>query len=381
MKMSAPLLIDRYPLGSITICSHLTETYQILRKSEKIVLIYIFLNTIILIMVGIYLLSRTVVNPIHKILKTTEAFREGEAFNLMTETSQNEIGQLSRSLNSMLKRLEENKEELRSHISSLESANQEIKEAQEKIIRSEKLASVGRLASGVAHEIGNPIGIILGYIELVKKGDLTDEEAQDSLNRVESELIRVSRIIRQLLDFSRPSGGEQKETKVHELVDETVNMLNPQPMMSNITIETNLSAANDCVWADPNQLQQVILNIIMNSADAMGESRDSGSQESENVLAIVSDNRGNNIELKFIDTGPGIPAEELTRIFDPFYTTKDPGKGTGLGLSVCNAIMEGLGGSINAESVLGKGTTIIMSMPLLRSQNPMSMAQDRGKSL
>ena len=264
----------------------------------------------------------------------------------------------------MLRRLEENKKELRTHISSLEKANQEVKKAQEEIIRSEKAASVGRLATGVAHEMGNPVGIVLGYLELLKGEDLEDAERKDFLDRMESELTRINRVIKQLLDFSRPSTGDQEKGNIHEMIIETVNMLMPQPMMAHLEIEMALEAERDTVWAGPDQLRQVFLNIIMNSADAMqgGDPLNNGLETG--VLTIRTQDRDDSIEIRFTDTGKGIPSDELVRIFDPFFTTKEPGKGTGLGLSVSYRIIEELGGRIRAESSHGEGTTIIIDIPL-----------------
>jgi signal transduction histidine kinase len=361
--MAAPVLLDGRIACVSAVSADLTPVYQSLRKSEKFVLIYIFLNTMILVLFGIYLLSRTVVKPIHTLLRITEEFKGGEPFPQLVDESRNEIGQLFRSLNIMLKRLEENKTELESNISSLKRANEEIKKAQDEIVRSEKLASVGRLATGVAHEIGNPIGIVLGYLELLKKGKLTQQEKNDFLNRMESEITRINDIIRQLLDFSRLTSGERSETHLHKLILELVDLLKPQPMMANIKIELNLEATGDVVWADPNQLKQAFLNILMNAADAMENDKTLEKGSRTKVLTITSRFMEDGFELKFADTGPGIPEKDMAHIFDPFYTTKEPGKGTGLGLSVCYRIIEGLGGTIRAESTPGKGTTIIIDIP------------------
>ena len=368
VNITAPMFFKGRIVGAAAVCMHLDTTYHTLRQSEKVILVYILLNTIILVLFGIYLLSRTVVKPIQKLLRIADEFKDGEPFPLLEEPSRNEIGQLFRSLNMMLKRLEENKTELRNHISSLEKANEEIKKAQKEIIRSEKLSSVGRLATGVAHEIGNPIGIILGYLELIKQGGLAQEEKADFLNRIESEIIRINDIIRQLLDFSRLTSDEHKETNVHKLILELIDMLKPQPMMASIQVKPVLEAAKDTVWADPDQLKQIFLNIVMNAADAMGnnEASDSASTKALTIKSLVVDG---SLELRFEDTGPGIPEEEIGRIFDPFYTTKEPGRGTGLGLSVCYRIIEGLGGTIRAESTVGKGTTIIIGIPLYPQTN------------
>jgi signal transduction histidine kinase len=264
----------------------------------------------------------------------------------------------------MLNRLEENKKELRAHILSLEAANREIKKAQDETIKSEKLVSVGRLATGVAHEIGNPIGIILGYLELIKRQDLSPEEEQDFLGRIESEITRINHIIRQLLDFSRPAKDRKKETHTHEIIRGTVSMMEPQPMMAEIQVNLSLDAPRDVVFADPNQLQQVFLNIILNAADAMGEQRLSGMNTSAGVLRIETQNEDDSIAVHFTDSGPGIAEKALAHIFDPFYTTKDPGKGTGLGLSVSYRIIEDLGGTIRAMSEPEKGATFVIRIPL-----------------
>ena len=375
INMSIPLVSKGHLIGAVTIGAHLGSLYETLRRSEKVILIYILLNTIILMLFGVYLLSRIVVKPIHKLLSITEEFKEGEAFPRLDGSSRNEIGRLFRSLNMMLKRLDENKKELKDHISSLEKANQEIKKAQYEIIKSEKLASVGRLATGVAHEIGNPIGIVLGYLELLKGEGLKEAERRDFLDRIDSEVTRISQIIRQLLDFSRPASREPRQINVHGLVMETMEILGPHPMMSHIEIQSDLKAVEDTIWTDPSQIKQVFLNIMMNAADAMGNDEPSDDAAVKS-LTIKSMNKGDYIELSFTDTGSGIPEQELGHIFDPFYTTKDPGKGTGLGLSICFRIVEGLGGSIRAKSALGKGTTITIEIPIYRMEDESQRSEE-----
>ncbi len=370
INLSGPLFAGERLMGAVTIGAHLGPLYAILRKSEKTILLYIFVNTIILVLFGVFLLSRAVIRPIHRLLGITDQFEEGEPVPSFGDVPRNEIGQLFRSLNGMLRRLEENKQELRTHISSLEKANQEIKKAQAEIIRSEKAASVGRLATGVAHEIGNPIGIILGYLELLKGEDIDEEERKDFLDRIESELTRIGRIIKQLLDFSRPSTAEQRPADVHKMIRETVDMLVPQPIMAHVEIETALDATRDTVWAGPDQLKQVFLNIILNSADAMQSDAPLDGDPRRRVLSIRTANKDDSIEIIFADTGKGIPAEELVRVFDPFYTTKEPGKGTGLGLYVSYRIIEELGGSVRADSSPGQGTTITINIPLQKENKP-----------
>ncbi len=276
---------------------------------------------------------------------------------------------LSKALNIMLKRISADKEKLRSTVLSLEKANLDLKKAQREIIRAEKLASVGRLSAGIAHEIGNPIGIVIGYLELLKQEDISGEERDEYIHRTEEEIERINTIIRQLLEVSRPSNSGRTAVSVHELIHDTASVLRVQPLMSNIELSLKLSAEEDTVLADPNQLRQVFLNLAINAADAIsGEGEDSGGKLEISTLLEKdggSDTKNSAAQLKimFIDDGPGIAEENLGNIFDPFFTTKDPGRGTGLGLSVSFMIVESLGGTMTVTSEAGRGTTMIISLP------------------
>jgi signal transduction histidine kinase len=363
-RISEPVLFEGRSLGGITVAGSLIPIYQALRNSEKFILFYIILDTVFIVLVGIYLLSRIVVKPIHNLLHMTDAYQGGEIALLFDETSRNEIARLSRSLGHMLKRLDENKRDMKTHISSLEKANKELQRTQNELLRSEKLASVGRLAAGVAHEIGNPIGIIFGYLELIKRRDISEEEKEDFLDRIQSQISRIDRIINELLGFSHPSSVEAQDTHIHDVIRDTTNMLKPQPIFDGIQIDLDLNAPNDTVHANPGQLQQVLVNIMINAADALSEKDTADEETPEKRLIIETKNTDHSISIKLIDNGPGMPKEELSRIMDPFYTTKDPGEGTGLGLSVSYRIVEGMDGTIRIESVLGEGTTIRIDLPL-----------------
>jgi two-component system NtrC family sensor kinase len=340
---------------------------------HKIIIFYILFNTLFLALFGFYLLHRSIIRPINRLVRRAEEYKEGETFFLASDTEQDEFGRLSRALNMMLRGLEDNKVKLQAGITSLEKANLELTQAQEEIIRSEKLASIGRLASGVAHEIGNPIGIVLGYLDLLKGNDLKRQERGDIISRIEKEIDRINRTIRNLLDFSRPSKGEVKAVSVHQTIVDMLDILKPQPMMADINVVLDQQAAQDTVLADPDKLKQVFLNIVMNAIDAM-ETNQPKDESHNKMLAIRTsmvsetqpDKRENRsrVQIEFTDNGPGIPAEDINKIFDPFYTTKEPGKGTGLGLSVSLRIVEETGGDIKAKSERGEGTTLTVILPI-----------------
>jgi two-component system, NtrC family, sensor kinase len=362
--LSSSLWVKGKFAGSVAIFSDLKPLYEKIRASEPVILGYIGMNALILVLFGIYLLSRTVVRPINRLVAMTEKFDGAIPIMQKDESPNNEIGRLSQSLNHMLRELDANERKLKENISSLEAANHEIKRAQDEMVESEKMATVGRLATGVAHEIGNPLGIILGYIELLQRGDLTGLEQKDFLARMESEISRIHRIIRDLLDFSRPSVAEPHDADAHEILEEVLAVLSPQSLFEKVQIRRLLEAESVIVKVAQDSLKQVFLNIIMNAADAMADDRGCTGDSRESILTLESFNEEGFLIIQFSDNGCGISLDDIKRIFDPFFTTKSPGKGTGLGLSICYTIMDQAGGRIRAESEPGEGATLILEMPL-----------------
>jgi len=373
LNIASPLRIKDKIVGALAVRSHLSALYTHLRQAERMILVYILLNAIVLLAAGMFLLSRVVIRPIKRLLRVTQDFDGSEALALAPEAPTNEIGQLSHSLRSMLNRLDQNKQQLKDHISSLEKANEELRRIQEEVIRSEKLASVGRLAAGIAHEIGNPVGVVLGYIDLMKNQDLSAPEMKDALERCESEINRINRIIRQLLDYSRPSKTEPRPVNIHSLLLETVEMLEPQPIMSGIEVKKRLQSPKDLVLGDEARIKQVFVNIMLNAADAIDEKRRSNHETDRANITIETQNTGGSIKITFEDTGCGIAQGSINRIFDPFYSTKEPGKGTGLGLAVSYRIIEQMGGEITAESRQGKGTALHVILPLFEGPDNVSL--------
>ena len=336
--------------------------------------IFLFINTAILTFIGIYRLSKVYFQPLARLARRAEDYREDDEMLFSVRKEDNELHKLSGSLNSMLRRISADREKLRSTVNSLERTNLELKKAQAEIIRAEKLASVGRLSAGIAHEIGNPIGIVMGYLELLKQKDIPAAEKKEYIHRTEEEIERINTIIRQLLEISRPSNAGLRAVSVHELIDDTAQVLKVQPLMSNIELEYRLEAQNDKVLADSNQLRQVFLNLIINAADAISSERKAANGKLK-IQSSPADEKQeqpeegqNYLKIMFIDNGPGIPAENIGNIFDPFFTTKDPGKGTGLGLSVSFMIVEGFGGKMTVNSKVGEGTTLTLLLPLIENQ-------------
>jgi len=374
MILSAPLINNGVNVGGVSIVLSLDRVHNTLRRFQRVLFIYIFINLVILTFVGISRVSKLYLQPLARLAKRAAEYKEDDDIIFAVRKEDNELNRLSKALNSMLKRISADKGKLKSTVLSLERTNLELKQAQRDIIRAEKLASVGRLSAGIAHEIGNPIGIVIGYLELLRQPDITEGERDEYIQRTEEEIERINSIIRQLLEVSRPSNSGRTAVSVHDLINDTAGVLQVQPLMSNIEIALDLAAPDDTVLADPNQLRQVFLNLIINAADAISGdgNQDSGKLKITTAFEIGSDtdNRtvSDQLEIFFIDDGPGIAEENLSDIFDPFFTTKDPGQGTGLGLSVSFMIVESLGGKMTGTSELGKGTTMIISLPLHKSE-------------
>ena len=370
MVLSAPLVKSGSTLGGISIVFPLDRVHHTLRRSQRFLFVYIFINLVILTFVGIQRISKPYLEPLARLAKRAADYKEDDDLIFSVRKEDNELNSLSKALNSMLRRISADKEKLRSTVLSLEGANLELKQAQRDIIRTEKLASVGRLSAGIAHEIGNPIGIVIGYLELLRQTDITEDERAEYIQRTEDEVERINNIIRQLLEISRPSNSGRMAVSVHNIVQDTADVLHVQPLMSNIELVLDLAAENDTVLADPNQLRQVFLNLVINAADAISghEKINGGKLKLSTSLEKngEQDNQDATDQLKilFADNGPGIAEENLSNIFDPFFTTKDPGRGTGLGLSVSFMIVESLGGKMTGTSELGKGTMMVISLPL-----------------
>jgi two-component system NtrC family sensor kinase len=400
MVIYSPLWHQGKIIGGILMEVPIWDLMTNLLESKRIILITIALDAIVLIIFGSFLLSRVLVKPIKDLVRLTQKISEGDFSQKIEETSKNEIGQLIVSFNRMIERLKEKQESLENYLESLESANKQLKQAQEELIRTEKLASIGRFAAGVAHEVGNPLGAILGYTSILQKEGMDREESKDYLNRIEKEIERINRIVHELLDFARPSKFEIKDLEINKVIESTLSLLSYQKNFKNIETQLDMQPDLPMIKGDESQLSQVIINIILNSVDAMPNGgtltiqtrthilenldvdrlqgiyprrRKSDPMESDyshmrktdplSVLLKKFSEGDRLVKIRISDTGVGIKKEDLENIFDPFFTTKAPDKGTGLGLSISLRIVESLRGEMRVESEVGKGTIFEIYFP------------------
>jgi len=247
------------------------------------------------------------------------------------------------------------------------------KRLEQQLIRADKLASLGTLVAGIAHEINNPLGIIAGYSEalmdrsrnkaLLKNKDF--EDFPEYLETIHNEIFRCKGILRSLLDFAKPSGGTFREIDINELIKEVILLVNHKAKRLSHNIELQLNRDLPKMCADAGSLRQLFMNIIINSIYFTPE-RGSIVIKTEmdtNMHGKDLDKRTNTIKVSVTDTGSGIPNDILDKIFDPFFTTKLVGEGTGLGLAICHKIVKEHGGSIDVESEVGRETTFIIRLP------------------
>ncbi len=350
----------------------LSPFYARQRKNQLIILFYTLINILLLMILGTYAISRATIRPINTLVKRAEERQKDEHLGFFYAPGKNEFRRLSASLNRMLDRIEGDKRRLEGSLVRLEEANQEIKDRQNELIRAEKLASVGRLSAGIAHEIGNPIGIVLGYLDMLRHQDLSESEKTDYIIRCETEIQKINRIIRELLDFSRPSNKTAAETVgIHALIKETMDLLSVQPVMRDIEKTYDFRADDDKIAVVPDKMRQVFVNLILNAADAIAAAR---SADGEIFICTSTPpsptGQAKLLRIDIHDNGAGISEEDLETIFDPFFTTKDPGQGTGLGLYVCYMILDNMGGAISIVSRRGEGTTVTVHLPLENQVRP-----------
>jgi len=253
----------------------------------------------------------------------------------------------------------------------LKSSHEALERAQRQLIQTEKMASLGQLAAGVAHELNNPIGTIMMFSRMIQREMGQDDKWQKDIGLVVQEADRAAKIVKDLLSFAKETKVRPGLVSINRIIEETLSLLNKQSLFHNIEVRIRLDDALPTTFADPDLLRQVFLNIILNGAQAM---------EGKGVLTVESRSRdgGLKIEIRIQDTGMGIPEKYLPRLFDPFFTTKE--KGTGLGLALVYNIVSKHQGTVSVESELGHGAAFIILLPVL-GRDEWLKSEDRAEAL
>lgn len=326
-----------------------------LNRSRQILIAYFVLDFILLFGLGSFILARIVVNPINRLLAATEKITGGQYGQRLPVSGSAELASLADAFNEMSASLMNKDRQVSEHLTALEQANIDLRHAREEAIRTEKMASIGLLAAGMAHEIGTPLASIMGYADLVA-GEQPDSAAiQDYARRISDDCARIDHIVRGLLDYSRPRSSTGGSADIRQVVSVSLKLLAQQGAFKGIKVSMSVDEGCPAAMADPHQLQQVLVNLLLNSRDALSEG---GS------LSVSARLQEEQICMEIRDNGSGIAEEHLKQLFDPFFTTKPPGSGTGLGLAISARIIEGFGGRIIVHSRPGAGSCFSVWLPI-----------------
>lgn len=360
LTRSAPLCSGTGALrGVVRLTLTLAEENELLGRFRKIFLAYCALDFLLLLGLGSLLLSRLIVVPVRRLVTATGFIDAGDFSHRVPVSGTVETAELAQSFNSMAESLARQHTEIGNHIASLEAANRELRQAREETVRTEKMASMGLLAAGMAHEVGTPLTAIMGYAGILRQ-ELHDEpERLEYVERIEADARRIDHIVRHLLDYARPSPGVFSRTGAGEVIRGAVELLRTQGFFKKINVRVDLPDDLPEVNVDGHQLQQVLINLMINARDAMP----SGGELHLTAVAAGTDSSRPGLRIEVRDTGMGIPPENMKKLFDPFFTTKEPGKGTGLGLAICARIIDSFNGSLTVESTVGAGTVFTVSLP------------------
>ncbi|MCS7173273.1 MAG: ATP-binding protein [Armatimonadetes bacterium] len=306
-------------------------------------------------------LTRSITRPLDALAAAMDRVRRNDLeVRLDAGRRRDEVGRMVEVFNVLVRELRESRERLRAYQEDLErmvaERTQQLERTQARLVQSEKLAALGQLVAGVAHELNNPLTSVLGYAQLLEAGELEGEDARRALGIVLQEADRARRIVQNLLTFARQQAHERGPVDVNAALEQTVALRRYELERAGVEFVLDLAQDLPPIEGDLYQLQQVFLNLINNAAQALAGGR--------GRIEIRTTHREGRVVVEVADTGPGIPPEHLHRIFDPFFTTKDPGQGTGLGLSISYGIVRDHGGEIYADNRLEGGARFVIELPV-----------------
>jgi two-component system, NtrC family, sensor kinase len=334
------------------------------RQSLPVLGLSTILSAILVGAFGYFLVRRRILVPVEALVDGARDVGEGRFDTRLPDGAADELGVLASAFNEMAAALERYRRTNEGQLDELRAINEDLSQAREDLIFAEKMATVGRLAAGVAHEVGNPLASVIGFVELLQSDA---ELADDFLPRIRTELDRIHRIIRDLLDYSRPTGMTQNDLRpvvapsvqVLGVVEAAVHLVSAQPRFADVSFDVQLTDDLGRVRVPPDRLQQILLNLFVNAAEAM---------EGRGVIRVYPvDDAGADGEGMVVigveDDGPGIDPRAGSNIYEPFFTTKDVGAGTGLGLAVSLRLVEKMGGRLRHQRDNAGGACFHLALP------------------
>jgi two-component system NtrC family sensor kinase len=287
------------------------------------------------------LVVRTISRPLQRLtVAAVQVTEGGYGTEVDLRKSNDEIGLLAESFNEMSRKMA-------ADIESLRAMN-------EKLMRADKLAAMGTLAAGVAHEVNNPLASISSLIQMMRSEN-GSPDLREKLEMIESQIVRITRVTKDLTDFARARPGAKAHVGINGVIDTALRLAEFDSGFQKLSIVRNLAADLPDIFADADQLQQVVLNIFLNARDAMPDGGE---------LNVSTRRIDNEIAIEISDTGEGVDPKSAKQVFDPFFTTKAAGKGTGLGLAVCYGIVTAHGGRLELVQNGGRGATFIVTLPV-----------------
>jgi two-component system NtrC family sensor kinase len=360
-------------LGSFVIRIPLEDLDTSLEKSSTDFFLMAALTTLLLVTFLMFFMRKNIMTPLNRIIKASEAVSKGDK-NTRLEIKPNHVRDMkmvASAFNEMLDNLQLATNELQNWSQQLEykvqKKSEELSEMQNELIHVERMASLGKLSSSVAHEINNPLSGILTYTKLVhkqlRKLKLDDAEKMPMskyLKVIEEETKRCGDIVKGLLDFTTKDQLDFKDSHLHRVLRDAYTLMDHQMKMSNISFFTDFSAPQDLIHCSENQIKQACIAILMNASEAVFENGE--------ILMKTSNPDKDHIKLEIRDNGVGINAEDIPHIFQPFFSAKEKASGIGLGLAIVHGIVQSHNGRIEVDSELGKGTTISIILPLMKNQ-------------
>jgi|Deesub1362A_J573_1020465.scaffolds.fasta_scaffold01014_5 signal transduction histidine kinase len=318
--------------GALVIEIPVNEVMASLEKTRKELIIYGFVISLGIMLAILGIMRIVVITPLNKVKEAAIKLARRDYSARVEVDNEDELGELAKVFNSMV---------------------EELKNKEAQVIQSEKMATVGKLAAGIAHQINNPLANIILYSQIHRE-DVNDEETKKVLEIIEEEASLASKVVQGLLDFSRQREFKNETVQVNEVIRKMLNILKPQLQYKNINLELDLDKNLPEIKGDSAKLLDAFINIATNAIDAMKEG---------GKLSIRTYKSDGKVVVEIADTGVGIPDEHLSKIFDPFFTTKEVGKGTGLGLYITYSVIEKHDGEIEVKSRVGEGTTFKIYLP------------------
>ena len=344
--------------GAFVLARHGYGTFATIEQRRNRILMTTSLLIILLSLLVLILVRRSVTQPINRLIRRIKEISQGQRDQGLEIRGRDEVASLAREFNLMCQKLQE------SHARLVDEQQEKLK-LEHELRHSERLASVGRLAAGLAHEIGTPLAIIGGRSEYLLRRSRSSEELKDNLGVIRSQSDRIAAIVRQLLEFSRRREPVFQSVELSALLDNVKYLLAHQLREKGIQVTMNGLNNLPGIDADPDLLQQVFINLFANSLQALGPGGvvKIGAEITDRGLTQASPVANRWLRISFEDNGLGIDPEHIGRVFDPFFTTKDVGEGTGLGLSVSYGIIQEHRGDIHVESEPGRFTRFIIYLP------------------